>query len=286
MDVWIPSGTRPEHRALLPAGITVHALVERGPLPEQLGHCDFLVAGFMHERALEAIPRFEGLRVVQSLSAGVEHLAGHMPAGVTLCDGSGVHDVSVAEWVVMAILAVRRRLPFHLDAQREATWRTGPHPAGGDDLEGSTVLIVGHGSIGRAVEYRLAPFGAHVVRVARHARDGVHSIYGLPELLPRADVAAMREGALLVNASRGEVVESLALFEALARQRICAALDVTDPEPLPDDHPLWTAPGVLITPHVAGSVRRYPDRAWQFCAEQIERFLRDEPLLNVVVDGY
>ena len=168
------------------------------------------------------------------------------------------------------------------------------------------MLIVGYGSIGRALEARLAPFGARIVRVARHARDGVHSTDQLPHLLPHADavvillpltsatrgmvnadfLAAMRPGALLVNAARGPIVDTDALLAALRAERIQAALDVTDPEPLPDGHPLWSAPGVLITPHIGGAVFRVYERGWRFAGEQVRRYLDGEPLLNVVKDGY
>jgi phosphoglycerate dehydrogenase-like enzyme len=302
LDIWIPEQTSIEQRASLPDGITVHELAQHGALPERLGHADMLISGFFHARAIEAIPRFDGLRVVQALTAGVDPLVGHVPPGVILCDGSGIHDAPVAEWVVMATLAMRRNLPGQVVAQHESTWRW----SGGDDLVGATVLIVGYGSIGRALEARLLPFGAHVLRAARHAREGVHGVEELPSLLPQADVVvilvpltpetqgmvgsaflqAMRPGAVLVNAARGPIVDSDALLSALHDESIRAALDVTDPEPLPDGHPLWSAPGVLITPHTGGAVLRVFERGWRFAGEQVRRLMAGEPLLNVVRDGY
>ncbi|MBV9101290.1 MAG: 2-hydroxyacid dehydrogenase [Candidatus Dormibacteraeota bacterium] len=302
MDVWVPEQTAPELRAMLPDGISVHDLPQHGELPAALGHADMLIAGFFHERPAEAIPRLAGLRVVQSLSAGVDLLVSRIPSGVTLCDRSGIHDASVSEWVVMATLAMRRRLPEHVLQQQRAAWRFG----GGSDLEGANVLIVGHGSIGRALEARLAPLGARVTRVARTKRDSVHGVDELSALLPDADVVVllvpltpdtrgmvdaaflqrMRDGALLVNAARGAIVDTDALLTALREERIRAALDVTDPEPLPDGHPLWTAPGVLITPHIGGAVSRVFERGWRFAGEQVRRYLAGEPLRNVVVDGY
>ncbi len=174
------------------------------------------------------------------------------------------------------------------------------------DLEGVTVLIVGYGSIGSAVESRLAPFGVTIVRMGRHARDGVSDASALPKLLPQADVVVillpltpetdhfvdakflsmMRPGALLVNPARGRIVDTAALINALEERRIRAALDVTDPEPLPNGHPLWKMDGVLITPHVAGSVERAYARAWQLVVEQLRRYLNGEPLKNVVSEGY
>ncbi len=181
-----------------------------------------------------------------------------------------------------------------------------------EELHGQQVLIVGYGAIGRAIEERLQPFGVHFIRVARNARDSAGSrdkVYGvdsLPDLLPSADVvvlivpftsettgmigtkelALMKHGALLVNAARGPVVNTPALLAALNEGRIRAAIDVTDPEPLPDGHPLWSAPNLLITPHIASSTPMFMVRAMEFAASQIGRYLRGEPLENVVSGEY
>jgi phosphoglycerate dehydrogenase-like enzyme len=301
--VWIPAATPAPLRAHLPDDVEVREVPAYGPIENAPQHADILVSAFDPARSIEVLPQLRDLRVVQVLSAGVDVIAPHVPASVTLCDGSGIHDASVSEWVLMATLAMRRQLPEHLAAQREGTWRWS---SGGADLEGATALILGYGSIGRATEARLAPFGVRVLRVARHAHDGVHGSADLHALLPESDVvivllplteetrgfvderflAAMRDGALLVNAARGAVVDSMALLDALSRHRITAALDVTDPEPLPDGHPLWSAPGVIITPHVGGAVRGLFERAWRFAGQQVRRYQRGEPLRNVVSDGY
>ena len=239
------------------------------------------------------------------MSAGVEDLIGNVPKGAVLCDGAGIHDAPVAEWVVMAVLASRRHLARHVLDQSVAAWR---HPGldGIDDLEGAAVLIVGYGSIGRAVEARLSPYGVRFLRVGRNAREGVAGADELPDLLPRADVvivllpltpaterfvderfiASMRRGALLVNPARGRIVDSEALADALETGRIQAAIDVSDPEPLPAGHRLWRAPGILITPHIAGSVSRAYDRAWRLVSAQLSRHVSGQPLLNAVIDGY
>lgn len=251
-----------------------------------------------------AVGELPALRLVQTLSAGVDWLGAAVPERVTLCDGSGIHDGPVAEWAMAAILAMAKRLPECLDAQARGAWsQSDVEPA---ELAGACVLIVGHGSIGRALEARLAPFDVELLRVARSAHEGVHAVGELRELLPRADVvvvlvpltsgtaglldadmlAAMRPGALLVNAARGAVVETAALVEALQEGRIRAALDVTDPEPLPPGHPLWSAPGTLITPHVAGLTPGFLPRAYRFVSRQLARYVADEPLENVVRDGY
>ena len=179
----------------------------------------------------------------------------------------------------------------------------------GDDLAGKTVLIVGYGSIGVAIEARLAPFGVNIVRVARSPRKEpqVFAVGELRKLLPEADVvvaivpltaetrgligaaelALMKPGALLVNAARGPVVVTDALVEALQQNRLRAVLDVTDPEPLPAGHPLWSAPNCMITPHVGGSTPEFIHRAFRFGAEQVRRFIAGEELENVVTDaGY
>ena len=303
MILWIPATTPAPLRSFLPSDIDLREYPAFGDIPDAPQPADMIVVAFDPTRAIEVIPQLEGLRVVQSLSAGVDTLVDHIPPGVTLCDGAGIHDAPVSEWCAMAMLAVRRNLAAQLRAQEQATWQW---TSGGADLDDAHVLIVGYGSIGRALEDRLLPFGARVSRVARRAREGVETIDALPRLLPDADVVvilvpltpqtrgmvdtkfldAMREGAVLVNAARGPIVDTAALLDALQREHIRAALDVTDPEPLPDGHPLWTAPGVLITPHVGGAVERVFERGWRFAGEQVRRYIAGEPLRNVVSAGY
>jgi phosphoglycerate dehydrogenase-like enzyme len=304
MRVLIPD--HPEARAL--DGLPSEAeLVFYGrdapPTPDMLAGVEFAVldppppAGMV--KALGDAPDLE---VVQSLSAGVDFLIGRLPDGVTLCDAAGVHDASVAEWVAAVLLADAKRLPYFDDALRRGEW---DHVELAD-VEGMHVLILGHGSIGRAVEERLAPFGVTFTRVARRARDGVHAIDELPDLLGVADaivvlvpltdatcalvdadtLARLKPGALLINAARGPVVDTDALVAALNERRIRAALDVTDPEPLPEGHPLWSAPGLILTPHVAGDVPRFPQRAMALVTDQLRRYAAGEPLRNVVSDGY
>ena len=251
---------------------------------------EFLVPPYRPEAVLGALPRMPSLRVIQTDSAGVEWIEDAVPEGVRLCNARGVHDIAVAEWVVGAILAMEKDLPEALRRQRRAEWRVWDVR----ELSGSTVLIVGYGSIGRAVADRLRPFGVRVETVRRgNAGD-------LPRLLPAADIVvvltpltpktrhlvdgdflgAMPDGALLVNAARGGVVDTAALLAELQSGRLRAALDVTDPEPLPADHPLWSAPGTLITPHIAGDSPRMIERATALIADQIGRHVRGEPLQN------
>ncbi|MCK2212783.1 2-hydroxyacid dehydrogenase [Actinomadura sp. ATCC 31491] len=248
------------------------------------------------------LARMTSLRLVQTVTAGVDPYRPYMPDGATLCNARGVHDAGTAEWAVGAMIAVLREFPEFTDAQRRGEW-TYRHTA---VLADSTVLIVGHGSIGAALERRLEGFEVEVVRVARTAREGVHGLAELPALLPRADVVVllvpstpetagmvdaaflgrMRDGAVLVNAARGSVVDTDALIAELKTGRLRAALDVTAPEPLPAGHPLWSAPGVLITPHVAGSTPASGRRMLRLIRAQLSRYLAGEELANVITESY
>lgn len=257
--------------------------------------------------------------------AGVDWITPWLPKGIVLCDGRGVHDISASEWVLAATLSSLKRFPLYRDMQLQGTWKgqatvedgflneggaqVGQYRVLGEDLAGKTVLIVGYGSIGVAIEARLTPFGVNVLRIARTPRpeNNVHSVADLRRLIPEADIIVvivpltgetrgligsaeiglMKPGALLVNAARGPVVVTDALLEALTQHRIRAALDVTDPEPLPANHPLWSAPNCLITPHVGGSTPEFIHRAFRFGAKQVRRYIAGEALENVVTDsGY
>jgi phosphoglycerate dehydrogenase-like enzyme len=244
-----------------------------------------------------ALPR---LRLVQLLSAGAENFAGRLPDGVLLCNARGAHTPATAEWAVTATLAAQRGIPSFVREQDAGRWSPATHRS----LVGARVLVVGAGHIGRAIGRMLAGFDVDLTYVARTARDGVRAMGDLPDLLPHADVvilivpvtpettgmvdagflAAMPDGALLVNAARGVVVDTEALLAELQAGRLRAALDVTDPEPLPPGHALWSAPGLLLTPHVGGAVPDTNARAAAAVTEQIARVLAGEPLANVVGD--
>jgi phosphoglycerate dehydrogenase-like enzyme len=238
------------------------------------------------------------LRLVQLLSAGAEKYVGQLPEGIVLCNARGAHTPSTAEWAVTVTLAAQRGIPFFVREQDAGRWSFGTHRS----LIGARVLMVGAGDIGVAIGRMLAGFDVDITYVARTARDGVRGVAELPELLPHADVvivivpvtpettgmvdaeflAAMADGALLVNAARGVVVDTDALLAELASGRLRAALDVTEPEPLPDGHPLWQAPGLLLTPHVGGAVPETNARAAAAVLEQVRRILAGEELANVV----
>jgi phosphoglycerate dehydrogenase-like enzyme len=295
-----------EGRALLgdvPAGVELEVCADAATLPSDPAEVAFWVPPFSSTvRASDLLPKLTGLRVVQLLSAGADNWVPHVPAGVQLCDARGVHDPSVAEWVLGAAIGSLRQFPAHARAH---SWASSPPTP---ELTGKRVLIVGVGSIGQAVERRLAPFDVTVTRVARTARpeQDVYGVDDLPALLPKAEVvvllvpltgatrglvdadflAAMPDGALLINAARGPVVDTAALVAEVASGRISAALDVTDPEPLPAGHPLWDLPNVLITPHIGGAVLGLLPRAYRLAGEQLRRFVAGDALVNRVVDGY
>ena len=283
---------------------------ELGPLPDGVElvaepepDVEILVAGpELADRLPQLFESLPSLRVVQSFSAGVDWLLPIAPTGVVICRAVGVHDAAVADWVMAAILVMQRRFPEFIDNQRRSAWiRREGDELDAHDLEGQSVVIVGHGSIGRALASRLAPFGARVTGIAQHPRQDAVSTEALPGLLPLADVvvdllpltpatvkfvnedflARMKPGALFVNAGRGRTVDTDALVAALQAGRIRAALDVTDPEPLPAEHPLWQAPNTLITPHVGGNVAQWQQRAYRFAGDQIRRCAAGEPLLGV-----
>jgi phosphoglycerate dehydrogenase-like enzyme len=299
----------PQRSALGPMPDSVELVAE--PAPD----VELLVLGLGLMRQVPALfEELPGLRLIQAIFAGVDGFVASVPPGVVVCSASGAHDIGVAEWVVATLLALRRRLPELLERQRHGEWdgnvnestATGASALGTiDDLDGSTILVLGYGSIGRAVAARLQPFGARVVGIARHAREDVEPPEALERLLPQADavvvllpltaeterivdaafLARMKPGAVLVNAARGRHVDTAALLEALRGGRIRAALDVTDPEPLPPGHPLWSAPNLLITPHLAGGVRSWQERAYRLAGDQIRRYVAGEPLLNVRAGG-
>ncbi len=305
--VWLPPDA-PDDLAPLPGSLRLHRSAN---LPAEAAKVEVVVAAPGNLSAFRAgLPRLTGLRFVQTPSAGVDFLPA-LPEHVVLANASGVHDGPVSEWVVGVILAMEKRLPHYLAEQLAERWDHAGNAAfaGGraaGDLAEQTMLIVGMGSIGRAVAHRLAPFGTAVLGVARRARDGAAGPEALPELLKRADIVVllapatpetqgmvdagflerMRPGALLVNAARGSLIDTPALLAALHGGRVRAALDVTHPEPLPDGHPLWSAPGCLITPHVAGSTDHWKGRAYRLIGEQLRRYAAGEPLLNVRASGY
>jgi phosphoglycerate dehydrogenase-like enzyme len=301
--IWVPAEPVADMLAGLD-GATVEVVApDPASLPASAAYVEFYVPPFFPSAAaLTAMAEMPRLRVVQTLTAGFDRVRPHLPPGAVLCNARGVHDASTAEWVVGAALASLRQFPYFAGEQAAGRWSyqfTG-------SLAGTTVLIVGYGSIGAAVERRLTGFDVHVMRVARSARDGVSPASDLPALLPEADVvillapvtketvgmvdaaflARMKNGSLLINAARGVLVVTDDLVAEVSTGRLAVAMDVTEPEPLPAGHPLWTLPNVFITPHVAAST---PYSMWQanrFVRTQAERYLAGQPLANVIEGEY
>ncbi|MFF7873724.1 2-hydroxyacid dehydrogenase [Streptomyces californicus] len=304
--VWLPFPA--EEIDGLPEGLDYRYWDGEPDYPGDPADCAYYVVPYMKgpEVAVRPLAEMRGVQVVQTLSAGIDHVEpglGSLPPGVRLCNAKGVHEASTAELTLALVLASLRGIPGFVHGQDAEEWRSGFYPA----LADKSVLIVGYGSIGSAIEDRIAPFEcARVARVARSARASargpVQTLDELPALLPDSDVvilstplnpstrglvdaeflAAMPDGALLVNVARGGVVDTKALLAELESGRLRAALDVTDPEPLPAGHPLWHAPNVLITPHVGGSTSAFEPRAKRLLAAQLTRFAAGEPVENVV----
>jgi phosphoglycerate dehydrogenase-like enzyme len=273
------------------------------PGPPDLGDVVFFTVPYDRPYGTEPLARMPGVRAVQALTAGYENLLGLIPPGTTLCNARGLHDASTAEHALGLLIAAQRELPRWTRAQDARRWEH-VHTR---SLAGARVIVAGYGSIGAALGARLRACDADVVPVARRARpaEGVHGQAELDDLLPGADavvlvtpltedtrgllgarrLALLPDGALVVNVGRGPVLDTGAMTAEASAGRLRAALDVTDPEPLPPDHPLWGCPGVIITPHVAGGAAAFYPLAAQFVADQVRRFAAGEPLRNVVVPG-
>jgi phosphoglycerate dehydrogenase-like enzyme len=307
VDVWLPF--RRDEIEGLPEGLTYRFWDGDQEFPADPADCAFYAVPNMQSSEVVVSPMaaMTSVRVVQTLTSGVDHVEpglSLLPEGVRLCNARGVHSTSTAELALALILASLRGIPDFVRGQDREEW----HPLLRPALADKSVLIVGYGAIGAAIEDRLVPFEvARVARIARHeretARGPVHLLSRMPELLPSADVVVivtplteetkdlvnadflgqMKDGALLVNMARGGVVDTKALLAELETGRITAALDVTDPEPLPKGHPLWHAPGVLISPHVGGPSSAFWPRVKRLLSSQLNRLAQGGPLENVVL---
>lgn len=286
---------------LAPDGVAGCIAYAPGVLPDE-GTCErvgFFVPGYIDNPNPDWMTRLPRLQVVQLPTVGFDSALEHLPGGVTLCNAAGVHEQSTAELTVGLIVAKWRGIDRAARAMTDGTW---DHRRG-RSLQEAGVLIIGAGGVGRCIADALTPLGARTQLVGRTRRDQVAGADELTDLLGDADVVVlavpltpetegmvdgaflsrMRDGALLVNVARGSVVVTEDLL--LHLPRIEVALDVVDPEPLPDDHPLWSAPGVLITPHIGGDTDAFPRLARRLIARQVERWRDGEPLANVIVRG-
>jgi phosphoglycerate dehydrogenase-like enzyme len=294
--VWLPF--EPAELGDPPTGLRYEVVDPTQLVPASVGEVRFYVPPYTFGPVTDVIDRMSSLEVVQTLTAGVDYIAHRIPAGVTLCSGRGIHDASTAELALALTLASLSKIPEFVAAQQRHEWAFQWRQA----LADKRVLVVGYGAIGAAIEARLAPFEVEIVRVARSARDGVHAVDELPELLPGADVVIlclplteasrglvdaeflgqMPPGALLVNVARGAVVVTDDLVAALRAGQVRAAIDVAEEEPLPETSPLWSAPGLLISPHVGGASSAMWPRAHRLVRDQLHRYANGETLSNVV----
>ena len=300
MRVWLPSLTFLD--SLKEFKDEIQIVYSETGIPDFIDDVEFLVPPMFEIRAeIEAlIPKMKSLKVIHSLSAGVEDLLPHVREGVKLCNSTDAHHTSTAEMAVALTLASLRGLDhfsrdYDWSLRTQQVWQS---------LADTKVLIVGYGSVGAAIERRLSGFECEVIRVARQAREGIYGVTELFELLPTCDVvilctphtaetenladknffAQMKQGALFVNVSRGPTANTNDLVDAIRVGHIRAALDVTEPEPLPSGHPLLTLPNVLITPHIAGRSTALQSRLNTLICAQVKRYLTGEPLKNVI-DG-
>ncbi len=283
----------------VPAGIDVEYVDATESWPESAAECEFYVPSYRFApRVVEVLPNMPALRAVQTLTAGYEHVLPYLPDHVTLCNAAGVHDAATSELAVGLMIASQRRLADLVRAQDRRAW----DQRMSSSLADRRVLVIGAGNIGNAIRRRLEGFECRVTMVGRSGRSGVRAIGDLPRLLPEAEIVVLivplteetaglvdasflsqlPDGALLVNVARGPIVSTDALVAELESGRLRAALDVTDPEPLPEGHRLWEAPGLLLTPHVGGASSAMWPRSHALVSRQLQRIGAGEPLLHVV----
>jgi len=267
-----------------------------------LGEITFFAPPYMGGRdALLPILRMPKLRIVQLPNAGYDDALEFIRPGLTFCNARGVHDASTAELAVGLAIASLRGFPGFLRNQFQGEWVREHRKS----LTDSRIGIVGFGSIGRMIKQNLSGFVVEAIGFSRSGSNGSRKMRELDYELPNLDVvilalplnsesrglfdarrlALMKDGALLVNVSRGPIIDTEALVAELNSGRISAALDVTDPEPLPKGHPLWSAKGVLISPHVGGDTTAFEPRFRQLVEEQLKRLKTGERLKNIVIEG-
>lgn len=288
----------------------VHCYAGRRSVTQEQLEQATVILGWPRTGDLKRAPH---LKWFQTMWAGADEYLGEgdLPAGVILTSSSGSNKRSVAEHMLASVLSLCRRLPQYRDSQREHVW--------GDEgkmktLLGATVLVVGTGNIGSLFAQMCKALGSTTLGVKRTVTgsvegfDEVYPVEKLDELLPQADVVAMvlphsaqtqgmmgkaqfdamKEDAIFINCGRGSAVDADALAQVMKEGKLWgAALDVTQPEPLPEDSPLWDIPNLLLTPHVGGGMRLEITRVAcvKMAMDNLERYLKGEPLVNVVTVG-
>ncbi|MEY4313526.1 MAG: dihydrofolate reductase [Actinobacteria bacterium] len=261
----------------------------------------FYVPWYMGGRpALEMTQMMPNLKILQVPNAGYDDALEFVRPGITLCNGKSIHDDSTAELAVGLTIASLRGFADFVRNQDKSEWVHTRNKSINDRKVG----IVGFGSIGSTIAKMLAGFAVEIVAFTQSGRDNTIAITDLDKHLPTLDVvililpltpeskhlfdakrlALMKDGALLVNVARGPIVETDALVKELNSGRITAALDVTDPEPLPKDHPLWLAKGVLISPHVGGNTTAFEKRAKRLIESQLQLLASGERLNNIILE--
>ncbi|MFZ4516923.1 MAG: 2-hydroxyacid dehydrogenase [Microthrixaceae bacterium] len=304
MLVWLPFDDAERYLGQLPAEVELARWDGKDPLPDRADEVEVLVPPWWPKEAVvRALPQLPRLRLVQMLNAGVDWIADAVPDGVALCNTGDANAVEVAEWALAVTLSHLRELPGFAAAQADGVWRPRATPT----LRRTEVVVVGAGAIGRALVRMLGACDARVTLVARTARDGVEPVERLPELVGRARVlvlataltegtrglvdaallARLPDGALVVNLARGPVVVTDDLVAELRSGRLHAALDVTDPEPLPEGHELWSVPNLVVTPHVGGATENFLPNAFGLVGDQLRRLAAgEEPAFRLDPDQY
>ncbi|MGP3533421.1 2-hydroxyacid dehydrogenase [Microbacterium sp. RD1] len=301
--VSVPSEQLAADLAPLPDGVDLVVWDLKSPAPRQ--RFDLVVPPYMGLTAV--LKRLDGIEVglIQSQSIGYDGVEDVLPPDRTFANASSVHETSTAELAVALTLAAQRGIPTFVRNQARARWA----PLFADSLADGRVTLLGFGGVGKAIATRLAGFEVQLRAIARHSRvedgvavsalDDLHSVLAATDvliaslpggqatqhLLDDTALSALPDGALVVNVGRGTLIDTDALVDHVARGRLRAALDVTDPEPLPDDHPLWSLDGVLIAPHVGGASSAMRPRIARLVRTQIERMRAGEAPLNVVLGG-
>jgi phosphoglycerate dehydrogenase-like enzyme len=301
--VSVPSDELAADLGALPAGVDLVVWPMDGPAPRE--RFDLVVPPYMSMTTVLA--RLDGVPtgLVQSQSIGYDGVEDILPKGLAFANAASVHETSTAELAVGLVIAAQRRLDKFAVDTAAGRW----DPVFAESLADRRILLLGYGGVGKAVAARLSGFEVHLTAVARTAReeDGmpVHGLDELPGLLGEAEIviltlpggestrhivddaflSALPDGALLVNVGRGSLIDTEALVAHVRQGRLRAALDVTDPEPLPEGHALWSLPGVLIAPHVGGASSAMRPRIAKLVRAQIERLAAGEAPLNVVIDG-
>ena len=267
-----------------------------------LSEVTFYVPTYMGGRpALELTKKMPNLKILQVPNAGYDDAMEFLRPGITLCNGRGIHDDSTAELAVGLTIASLRGFATFVRDQDKGEWVNKNY----DSINDRKIGIVGFGSIGSTIARMLSGFSVEIVAFTQSGRDNTIAISDLDKHLPTLDViflilpltkeskhlfdarrlSLMKDGALLVNVARGPIVDTDALVKELNSGRIKAGLDVTDPEPLPKGHPLWSAKGVLISPHVGGNSSAFEKRARRLIESQLNLLAQGKPLNNVIVAG-